>query len=76
MDFYIGYTIDLMLKFEQHNKGTIESTKHRRPFELIYYEACLNQSDAKKREKHLKSLNGKIFLKKRLNAYLKCESSS
>ena len=29
--------------WKQHNKGQVESTKDRRPFELIYYEACLNR---------------------------------
>ena len=44
--FYAGSTKDLKLRFEQHNNGLVESTKDRRPFRLIYYEACLNQSDA------------------------------
>lgn len=32
---------DLKLRFEQHEKGLVKSTRHRRPLELIYYEACL-----------------------------------
>ncbi len=61
MNFYTGYTKDLKLRFEQHNKGLVKSTKERRPFRLIYYEACLNQNDAIKREKYLKSYHGKMF---------------
>ena len=53
--FYIGFTKDLKLKFEQHNKGHVNSTKDRGPSKLIYYEACLDQNDATKREKYLKS---------------------
>ena len=53
--FYIGYTKNLKLRFEQHNKGKVQSTKERRPLELIYCEACLNQKDALKREKYLKN---------------------
>ncbi len=68
--FYIGFTKDLKLRFEQHNKGKVESTKNRIPFRLIYYEACLDQSDATKREKYLKSYHGRMFLKKRLKSYL------
>ena len=49
--FYIGYTKNLKLRFEQHSKGLVESTKKRRPFKLVYYEASLNQQDATKREK-------------------------
>ena len=69
-DFYTGCTKNLKLRFEQHNKGLVESTKDRRPFRLIYYEACLDQQDAIRREKYLKSYNGKIFLKRRLKSYL------
>ena len=68
--FYIGFTENLKLRFEQHNKGLVESTKNRRPFKLIYYEACLDQKDAIKREKYLKSYHGKLFLKRRLKSYL------
>ncbi|MFC1812270.1 GIY-YIG nuclease family protein [Thermodesulfobacteriota bacterium] len=69
-NFYTGFTQDLKLRFEQHNKGFVASTKDRRPFKLIYYEACLNEEDAKKREKYLKSYHGKMYIKKRLKSYL------
>ncbi|MDP2930539.1 MAG: GIY-YIG nuclease family protein [bacterium] len=68
--FYTGYTNNLKLRFEQHQKGRIDSTKNRRPFKLIYYEACLNQQDATHREKYLKTHHGKTFLRKRLKSYL------
>jgi len=68
--FYIGFTKDLMLRFEEHIKGRVDSTKHRRPLKLIYYEACLTQEDATKREKYLKTYNGRRFLYKRLKSYL------
>ena len=58
MEFYTGYTINLKLRFDQHNEGLVESTKNRRPFKLIYYEACLNKADALKREKFLKTYQG------------------
>lgn len=70
MNFYTGYTKDLKLRFEQHNEGLVESTKERRPLKLVYYEACLNQNDAVKREKYLKSYHGKMFIKRRLKSYL------
>jgi putative endonuclease len=68
--FYTGYTKDLKLRFEEHKKGHVESTKDRRPLKLIYYEACLNQQDATHREKYLKTYHGKMFLKNRLKSYL------
>jgi putative endonuclease len=68
--FYTGFTKDLKLRFEQHEKGLVNSTKDRRPLRLIYYEACLSQEDATKREKYLKTYNGRSFLRKRLKSYL------
>ena len=70
MKFYTGFTKDLKLRFDRHNKGLVESTKDRRPLKLIYYEACLSQEDATKREKYLKSYLGKQFLHNRLKSYL------
>ncbi|MFC1608568.1 GIY-YIG nuclease family protein [Patescibacteria group bacterium] len=61
---------NLKLRFEQHQKGLVSSTKNRRPLDLIYYEACLDRSDATKKEKCLKTHYGKMFLKKRLKSYL------
>jgi putative endonuclease len=68
--FYAGFTKNLKQRFEQHNKGLVESTKQRRPFELIYYEACIDQQDAIRREKYLKTYHGKVFIKRRLKSYL------
>jgi putative endonuclease len=61
---------DLKLRFEQHDKGLVESTRDRRPLRLIYYEACLVRTDATRREKYLKTYHGKMFLKRRLKSYL------
>ena len=68
--FYTGFTQDLKLRFDQHNKGRVESTKDRRPLVLVYYEACLNRDDATHREKYLKTYYGKAYIRKRLNSYL------
>ncbi len=71
---YTGYTKDLSSRFEAHQKGKVVSTKHRRPFELIYFEGCLSQQDALKREKYLKTHYGKMFLGNRLKSYLSRET--
>lgn len=72
---YTGYTKNLKLRLEQHEKGLVESTKNRRPLKLIYFEGCLNQQDATHREKYLKTHYGKMFLKNRLKKW-NDESSS
>ncbi len=52
---YAGYTKDLKLRFNKHQKGEVFSTKDRRPLKIIYFEGCLNQDNAKKREKYFKT---------------------
>jgi len=69
LKLYTGYTKNLKQRFEQHNKGLVNSTKNRRPLKLIYFEACVCQEDALKREKYLKTYYGKMFLHKRLKSY-------
>mgnify|MGYP006287892045 FL=1 len=66
---YTGYTKDLPSRFEAHQAGKVPSTKHRRPLKLIYFEACLSEDDAIKREKYLKTHYGKLFLGNRLKSY-------
>ena len=68
--FYIGFTKDLKLRFEKHNKGYVDSTKYLRPLKLIYYEACLTQADATHREKYFKTHLGRQFLHNRLKSYV------
>ncbi|OIN96295.1 MAG: excinuclease ABC subunit C [Deltaproteobacteria bacterium CG1_02_45_11] len=67
--WYTGYTDDLRRRFEEHNKGLNYATRKRRPFKLIYYEACINEQDAKTREQYLKSGVGKRYIKNRLKFY-------
>ena len=66
---YIGYTVDLRKRLIEHNQGLNRSTKPYRPWQLIYYEACLDIKDAKRREKYLKTPQGQRLLKRRLKEY-------
>lgn len=67
---YTGYTVDLRKRFKEHNDGKSTYTKHRGLYELIYYEACLSEEDAKAGEKYLKSGRGKRYIKDRLKRFL------
>ena len=69
-DFYVGYTKDVQRRVEQHNRGQVRSTKRRLPMKLIYWEGCINQQDAARREKYLKSTWGKRYIKGRVKDYL------
>jgi putative endonuclease len=71
-DLYLGSTNDLKRRFEEHNKGKVESTKHRKPFEIVYYEAYKNENDARIRERNLKfGRNALLQLKRRIAKSLK-----
>jgi putative endonuclease len=67
---YVGYTKNLKERFDSHQEGDVESTEKRMPLKLIYYEACLSQKDAMRREIYLKSRNGRAFLKRRIKSYV------
>jgi len=65
--FYIGYTSNLKLRMVEHNDGKVESTKHRRPLKLIYFEAYYNEDSARGREIKLKQFGSAyVGLLKRL----------
>ena len=63
---YVGHTNDLIERLKEHNTGLVKSTKFRKPFKLIYYEASNLLEDAIKRERSLKTGFGRAYLKRRL----------
>jgi len=75
-ELYIGSTNDLKRRVQEHNTGKVFSTKSRRPFCLLYFEAYLAEDDARKREASLK-LRGQArshLLKRMQKSLLQCES--
>ncbi len=67
---YTGSTSGLRKRLKQHNDSKSTFTKRDKPYELIYYEACMNRNDAESRELSLKSGLGKRYLKNRLRGFL------
>jgi putative endonuclease len=61
---YIGYSADLRRRLGQHQAGEAFATSFRGPWQLIYYEAYLEEADARGREEFLKSGLGRGFLGK------------
>ena len=68
-ELYTGFSNDLKRRLQEHNQGLNFSTKRYRPWKLIYYEACINKNDAKRREEYFKTSQGRRLLKRRLKDY-------
>lgn len=64
--FYTGFTHDLKRRFNEHVNNQSIATKNRGPWKLVYYEACLSNTDALRREKYLKTAWGKRYIKQRI----------
>ena len=69
--FYIGVTSDLKSRLFNHKNKKVKTTKSYNKIQLVYYEACLDKMDARKRELQLKTGFGRGYLKKRINSFLK-----
>lgn len=72
-ELYLGFTNDLRKRFKEHNLGLVASTKSRKPFELVYYEAYRYKQDATEREHNLK-LRTKAFRQLKQRIKLSCEA--
>ena len=68
---YVGYTNNLKRRLKEHELGKSFSTKFRLPFKLIYFEGCLSIDDSKRRERYLKTTQGRKFVGLRLKQYRK-----
>ena len=68
LGFYIGFTTRTPKeRFVEHENGLVDSTKNRRPVELIYFEAYFDESLARQRERSLKDFGSAyVGLLKRL----------
>lgn len=66
-NWYTGYTSNLKQRLEDHKYGKVQSTKYLLPIELIHYEAYKIKEDAERRERFLKTSDGKRFLKQQLS---------
>ena len=66
---YTGYTKDLKRRMEEHEKGKAKFTSQRLPVKLIHYEAYLIKEDAERRERYLKTTEGKRFLRQQIKPW-------
>jgi len=72
---YKGRTDDLKRRFKEHKDGKVRSTKNYLPYKLIGYEVYRVKTDAVRREKFLKTTEGRRLLRQQYrDAIIKLES--
>jgi len=64
--YYVGLTLDVERRLEEHNAGKSIHTNKFRPWKLVSYTAFIDKSKAEKFEVYLKTSSGRAFAKKRL----------
>lgn len=68
---YTGFTADLEARVRTHSGGKVKSTEHKRPLELIHAERYTLESDARRRERFLKTTEGKRLLRMQIRDVLR-----
>ena len=75
--YYIGSTINLKRRLEEHEKGKVVYTKPQLPVILVFKQECLTYKEARFLENRLKKFKRKDFLEKIIrDGNIKCARSS
>ena len=61
---YVGSTDDLERRLREHNSGKSKYTRNVRPLQLVYNEECASRLVARRRERFLKSGQGREYVKR------------
>jgi len=69
-DLYKGSTSDIKRRILEHQKGLVASTRNFRPLSLIHFECYVLKTDAERREKFLKTTEGRRLLKQQIRDIL------
>ncbi|MBI2263496.1 GIY-YIG nuclease family protein [Candidatus Berkelbacteria bacterium] len=70
-EIYKGTTENLKQRLSEHDKGKVASTKNYLPIVLCGYEAYKLKSDALRRERFLKTTEGRRLLRQQLRDVIK-----
>ena len=64
---YVGQTNDFERRLKEHNdpefRGTLHTKRHKGPWRLVHSEVFATRGEAMRREKQLKTGNGRNFIK-------------
>ena len=63
LQLYTGYTSDLKRRIQEHQGGHVAFTSQRLPVKLLHAERYHLESDARRRERFLKTTEGKRLLR-------------
>ncbi|MFC1619843.1 GIY-YIG nuclease family protein [Candidatus Neomarinimicrobiota bacterium] len=63
---YVGQTDNLDARLSRHNAGLVRSTKVYKPWELLHVEEFPTRAEAMKRERELKSHQGRDWIRNEL----------
>jgi putative endonuclease len=66
---YTGNTNNIKRRLCEHNMGKMSSTRHHRPFKLIYTEEFSSRREAMSRERFLKTGQGREVRKELLRQH-------
>ena len=62
--YYVGSTIDLERRLDEHNNGKSKYTRFTRPFKLVFVQEFGNIIEARKLEYKLKSKKSRAIIEK------------
>ena len=65
---YVGFTRDVVSRLKEHNSGKTRSTRPYKPWNILFFEKYSTKAEALKREKFLKSGQGRDYVKQKLLA--------
>ena len=58
---YIGHTSDLNARLREHNEGSVDATKNKKPWHIEWFCGYLDEKKAIAFEKHMKTGSGSAF---------------
>jgi putative endonuclease len=60
--YYIGSTVNLTRRLEEHNRGKTPSTRYLVPWKAVFSQECDTLAEARKTERKLKSFKSRIII--------------
>ncbi|MDB9782486.1 GIY-YIG nuclease family protein [Winogradskyella sp.] len=65
--FYIGHTKNIEDRLKRHNTGRSKSTKHGKPWTIVYTLEFETKGEAYQNEMYIKKQKSRAFIKKLIN---------